>query len=178
MERFATLLVTMLLTIVGYTQGVGKQNYDCVKRYNYSVTARLKNYPFNVSSGIQIVSFKENDSRDKDSLPRQNDTICYSRLYEVQMLTYSQVDRLTDILYNYGFRVTTHTAVIYDCYNPRNAIIFLDKGGKAFEFIEICFECRRTEESSPRISIGQLCIQKMDMLKDFFSKAGIEYGSK
>jgi hypothetical protein len=123
------------------------------------------------------VSFKENETSDKDSLPRQNDTICYARLFEVKMLTYTQVDNLTDILYNYGVWVITHIAGTHDCYNPRNAIIFLDKNGKPFEYIEICFECKRTEESSTRISIGQPCDQKMDMLKDFFSKAGIEYGT-
>jgi len=62
------------------------------------------------------------------------------------------------------------------CYNPRNAILFKDKNGKVFEFIEICFECKRVRESSEKISLGQMCDQKLDMIKDIFKKAGIEYG--
>jgi hypothetical protein len=173
-----TFLVAYFLVISSFAQSTEERNHGCVKNHNYSFAARLKNYPFNLSSGIQLVSFNENEAIDKDSLPRQNDTICYSRLNEIKTVTFSQVDKLTDILYNYGFRGNTHIMTIMDCYNPRNAIIFLDKNGKAFEYIEICFECRQTRESSPRISLGELCDQKLNMLKDLFNKAGIEYGIK
>ena len=82
----------------------------------------------------------------------------------------------TDIFYNYGFRGTTYTISEASCYNPRNAILFLDSRGKAIEFIEICFECSRILESSEKVNVGDLCDQKMDMLKELFKNVGIEYG--
>jgi hypothetical protein len=62
------------------------------------------------------------------------------------------------------------------CYNPRNAILFLDRNGKVFESIEICFECQKTKESSEKILFGQMRDEKMNMLKQFFKSAGIVYG--
>jgi len=159
------------------------RNHNCARQASKSFSVRLKKYPFSLASEVQFVSFRGSiDTVDNEivykngSLPMLNDTICYSKLYEIKTLTFSQVDTLTDILYNYGFRGTVYTMSMAMCYNPRNAILFLDKNGKAFEFIEICFECKRTRESSEKISLGQLCDQKLDMIKDIFKNSGIEYG--
>jgi hypothetical protein len=166
------------------------RSHDCFKYVSKPFAQRLKNYPFNRAAQIQLVSFKRHNDTlngaiimsDKDSLPRKNDTICYSRLFEVKNLTYTQVDKLTDILYNYGYRQQLKDdGLIYietslQCYIPRNAILFLDANGKVFEFIEICFECEKTRESSSKISLGVMCNQKLDLLKNFFKDVGFEYG--
>ena len=40
-------------------------------------------------------------------------------------------------------------------------------------FIEICFMCSRTEvESSEKINLGEMCDQKMQMIKNFFKGGG------
>ncbi len=160
-----------------------EKNHHCVKKTNKPFTERLKRYPFNLAAQIQLVSFKAGadtsqfqDMKDLDSLPRLNDTVCYSKLTELKSITFSQVDKLTDILYNYGFSGTIHIGSISLCYFPRNAILFLDKNGKVFEYIEICFECNKIKENSNKISLGQMCEEKMAMLKDFFKTVGIEYG--
>ena len=111
-----------------------------------------------------------------DSLPRLNDTVCYSKLTEIKSITFNQVDKLTDLLYNYVYGGPVYTGSMSFCYNPRNAILFLDKNGKVFEYIEICFECNETKESSEKVSLGQMCDEKMGMLKDFFKIVGLEYG--
>jgi hypothetical protein len=156
---------------------------ECARRAHKSFSTRLKNYPFNLTAKIQLVSFLgKMDTVDNEivfkngSLPILNDTICYSKLNEIKTLTFTEVDRLTDILYNYGFLGKVRIMSIDECYNPRNAILFIDKNGTAFEFIEICFECKRTRESSERISLGEMCDQKLDMIKEIFKNAGIEYG--
>jgi type VI protein secretion system component Hcp len=166
-----------------------ERNHNCIKRINRTFTTRLKNYPFNISSQIQFVSFKEKIDTLKygdsiivykntlgSSLPRNNDSICYSKLFEVRNLTLPEIDRLTDLFYNYVFSGQTFTISEANCYNPRNAILFLNDKGKAFEYIEICFECQKTEQSSEKISLGDMCDQKMDMLKELFKKVGVIYG--
>ena len=160
-------------------------NHKCVRKENKSFSVRLKNYPFNLAAQIQFVSFKGtidtseyHDLKMNDSLPRLNDTVCYSKLEEVKTITFSQADELTDILYNYGYAGQTSLGSFADCYLPRNAILFLNPQGKVFEFIEVCFECRKTEVSSKNISLGQMCDQKISMLKDLFRTVGIEYGVK
>jgi hypothetical protein len=171
-------------------QAAFDKSQDCFKYSSTQFAQRIKNYPFKNAAQVQLVSFKrQNDTlngvvlmNEKDSLPRQNDTICYSRLFEVKNLTYAQVDNLTDILYNYGYRrQSSNTGLIYigtslQCYNPRNAILFLDPKGKVFEFIEICFECEKIVESSSKISLGVMCNQKIGLLKNFFKYAGLEFG--
>ena len=172
-------------------QEIHDRSEDCAKRGSLSFTQRLKNYPFNKASQIQLVSFKRhNDTLESGviignktySLPRKNDSICYSRLFEVKNLTYVQVDKLTDILYNYGYRQQlkntglTYIETVAQCYNPRNAILFLDAKGRVFEFVEICFECDRMEESSKKINLGVMCNQKLELLKGFFKQVGLEYG--
>ncbi len=162
-----------------------ERNNECKRNMNLTFTSRLKKYPFNISTQIQFVSFRAgfmtaaSDSGERyisNSLPRLNDTICYSKLVEIKAINFLQVDRLTDIFYNYGYRGNTNTISEASCYNPRNAILFLDSNGKVFEFIEICFECDKTRESSDKISLGDMCNQKTDMLKKLFKKVGIEYG--
>lgn len=136
-----------------------EKNHHCVKKTNKTFAERLKKYPFNLTTQIQLVSFKGGvdtsqlqDMKNLDSLPRLNDTVCYSKLTELKSITFSQVDKLTDILYNYGYGGAVYIGSISLCYFPRNAILFLDKNGKVFEYIEICFECSKTKCKLPRSS--------------------------
>ncbi len=86
------------------------------------------------------------------------------------------MDSLTDILYNYGFGGPIRIQTESMCYDPHNAISFVDKQGKVFAYIEICFLCGKTRGSSEKISLGEMCDQKIDMLRRFFKTVGIEYG--
>ena len=47
---------------------------------------------------------------------------------------------------------------------------------KVFEFIEICFECDRTRESSNRVSLGTGCNQKLQLIRNYFKAVGINFG--
>ena len=169
-------------------QELSDRSHDCARVKSIPLTERLKLYPFNKATQIQLVSFKSSDDTVvgedyKDSLPRINDTVCYSKLFEVKTLISSQVDTLTDLIYNYGFKFkykpkekVYFIGSMLQCYNPRNAILFLDKENQVFEFIEICFECERTRTSSDNVSLGIECNQKLQLIKEFFKAVGIDYG--
>jgi hypothetical protein len=62
------------------------------------------------------------------------------------------------------------------CYQPRNAIIFLDTNGNIFAHIDICFECRKIETTPANINWGGFCIGKLDIIKQYFASVGIKYG--
>jgi hypothetical protein len=163
-------------------------SHDCASLNIISLAERLKRYPFDKTKNVQLVSFKSSYNTEtgeyyRDSLPRMNDTVCYSKLFEIITLIPSQVDRLTDLIYNYNFKFKYEPKgdvyfikSLMACYNPRNAVLFLDKDNKVFEFIEICFECERTETSSEHVNFGTNCNQKLLLIKDFFKKSGIQYG--
>jgi hypothetical protein len=164
------------------------ESKKCGKIYSIPSADRIKNYPFSKAEKIQLVSYKNHTEGQInyyiDSLPRMNDTVCYSKLFEIVTLRKAQVDSLTDVLYNYGHK-STYTAPngVYfigsdkSCYNPKNAILFLDQENNVFEFIEICFECDKWKTSSEKIKMGESCSDKMTLLKDFFAVSGIRYGT-
>lgn len=165
-----------------------EESRECGKVYALTPAERNKKYPFSKASTIQLVSFKNNSTDelnyDRDSLPRINDTVCYSKLFEIITLRSSQIDILTDLLYNYG-RKSTYTppngvfltGSIPTCYNPRNAILFIDQNNQVYDFIEICFECDDSRTSSKNIDLGEPCTNKLKLLKQFFLEVGIHYGT-
>ena len=104
-------------------------------------------------------------------------------MFEVKTLTSEQVGTLADIIYNYDYKFeyklrgnVYFTGSMINCYNPRNAILLLDKDHNVFEFIEVCFECDKYRESSDRVSLRTDCNQKPGLIKNFFKGVGIEYG--
>lgn len=60
---------------------------------------------------------------------------------------------------------------------PRNAILFYDNENNLIGFLEICFECNNYRSSNMDITIGELCKQKMQLMKEFFKDCGIKYGT-
>ncbi|PWV57014.1 hypothetical protein [Chitinophaga sp. S165] len=166
----------------------------CVKNANLSFAARIKKYPFNGSAQVQLISFEGSVQISSDSefvirnavpaIIEADYTISDTTMKESKALTLSQIDTLTGILYNYGVpRISAGEKMITTksesgCYIPRNAILFRDSNGKALAFIEICFECSGTRLSDKRISLGDTCGEKLNMIKQFFIKAGIRYGTQ
>lgn len=169
-------------------QELMNKSQDCARIKSIPFNERMKLYPFNKTKQIQLVSFKSSfdtlvGEYYQASLPRLHDTVCYSKLFEIKTLATSQVNSLTDLICNYGFKFTYKPkqkvyfiGSMLQCYNPRNAILFLDEDNKVFEFIEICFECKRIRTSSDSVSLGTNCNQKLLLIKDFFKDAGIQYG--
>jgi hypothetical protein len=160
---------------------IERRNHECLHRQGKSFTLRLKNYPFNKAAQIKLVSFLHKTDKVKGDkfgeLPKQNDTISYSQLHEVKTLTLTEIDKLTDILFNVGFRGPVSSESEISCYEPRNAILFLDKNGKTFEYIEICFGCEKTVVSSNKIIVGDICNQKFELIMKFFRSVGIMHGT-
>jgi len=152
-----------------------KRNHHCTKNTRHSPEQRRKNYPFNMSAVVQLVSFDGlvKITADKEVIVVSPDPGVIvdgvappaMTVKEEKTLSPAQIDELTDILYNYGFAGPIIGQKALLCYSPRNAILFRDDKGEAFAFIEICFECHNTRESSDQISLGQMCDQKLDMIK-------------
>lgn len=166
-------------------------NYACDKKHNLSASERLKNYPFNKAKSVMLVSFDNNfleyiispGSKDTTTsynyggkLPVENDTLCFSKLKEKIILSKAQIDSLTDILFNYDFKGEVNYGINHDCYEPHNAIVFLNAKDKMFEFIEICFLCDGNRTSSKRVSTGKFCGGKYELLRDYFSNVGLRIG--
>ncbi|PYF74055.1 DMP19 family protein [Pedobacter nutrimenti] len=184
------LLFITILFLAGKTQGqvpgfteptpreelIIKLANECFNTSKYKPIQRLAIYPFNKVSSIKLISFKEDDL-----IPVHKKRIDNSKVLESCTLNTVQTNELTEILYNIGYNPDIKPILRllsnYKCYEPRNGILFLDAAGKAFEFIEICFECHRTRASSKKVVQGIFCEDKFSLLKNFFQQAGIQYGT-
>ena len=160
---------------------IAEINNQCLHTSKYKVRERRAFFPFNSATTIKLVSFSDT-SRIYTPIAVNNFVIDYSKVIESTTLSNAGIDSLTDILYNVGLTpVKGLRFEIADpggkCYNPRNAILFIDGQGKVTQYIEFCFECHRYYLSSIKIKNTVYCEQKYDLLKNYFLEQGIRYGT-
>jgi len=173
---------------------LAEYNAQCVHRNKYTAAHRLKFYPFNKAAQVKLVAFNGvsdpnaviimNDGNQKAepkinswTSPFNENKIDTTQFIEVKLLNKTQINKLTDILYNIGERAPNIWADPgASCYNPRNAIIFINSKGKIFAYIEVCFECQRIRTVPENMKIGQFCDDKLALLKRYLAGQGIIYG--
>jgi len=164
-------------------QNIYEDNANCVRCRNIDFKNRLKMYPFSNTTQIVIVSHKtkngmigEELQKYLDSVKIGQDTINLKEFEQQISLNLAQIEKLTDVIFNYSHKGKEYAISDAMCYQPRNAIIFLDSNNKILGFIEICFGCNHIRTSDKRLDIGDYCEQKYDLIKDIFRECGIKYG--
>jgi hypothetical protein len=150
---------------------------ECAFSNRYTKAQRLQMFPFNKTSEVVLLSYKE-----FTSFPVKKGVITNKSVLEKCTLKQYQVDSLTSLLYNVNYTpVKNLTMIVADpgasCYEPRNGILFLNNVNKVFAYIEICFTCQRRLKSPARINDGKYCSGKYELLDKFFFDAGIKYGT-
>jgi hypothetical protein len=156
-----------------------QRNQNCFYHYKYSRQQRLQLYPFKEAKKVLLVSFAQPDSVIMGGeLPLENGMVNLKLLTETKAISQEEIDSLTDLLYNQSYGGNFYSFSRSLCYNPRNAILFLDRFGQVFAFIELCFECHDYRLSSKRIKAGDFCNQKYELLRKFFAANGIAFGTK
>lgn len=164
------------------TDSLAEINFKCLKTNLLSVKQRGRNYPFNKAAKIELISFIDMVKNFTTPIPVKNKKLEQTKVREQRSLNDEQINELTNILYNIGrtpipnLRYTITSSAT--CYEPRNGIIFINSRGDIFEYIEICFGCRKSRISSRKVKFGDTCEQKYDILRDFFIKNGLEFGTK
>ena len=152
---------------------IDERSIGCSYKRKYSAEQRMKFYPFNISDSIHLVSFRCH----WNNYPINKDGFIKDSLIESKSLNKSDVDKLTDILYNNFYRNHTNYGQSPQCYfEPRNAILFLNKG-KLVEYILICFHCGEQEKSTVEINTGDNCSEKFEILRRFFIAKGLKFGT-
>lgn len=163
---------------------------DCMLYNTYSPSQRLVKYPFSKALQVFAVSFKSNAGQKTDTTNLQNEynkrglqikkgILDTTTLIEKKKLTMDQIDHLTALLYNidYKYKKRSHIIETMSCYEPRNALIFLDKNEQVFDYLEICFSCLRSNSQNDKFDIGSECTQKYELMSNYFKKIGVNYGT-
>ena len=149
----------------------------CLHRNKYTAVQRRSFYPFNKATKISLISFRDTTSQYLSRLPVKKGVLDTEMVREETRLSVAETDKLTDLFFNYGYKSKKYSTVSdpSGCYQPHNAILFFDDNRKVLDYIEICFDCQNTRYSSNQISMGEGCIEKFSMLKDFFTSHGIKF---
>lgn len=167
-----------------------KEEYSYCTYYNkYTIAQRRAMYPFFKATKILAVSFKyagfgpEDPFSKVQELPTEgliinNGVMDTTTLIEKKELNFIQIDKLSNLIFNTDYRKKdkTHYLTFGKCFEPRNAIIFLDSEGRVLDFLEICFNCQQYRSGSEKLDPGVLCTQKYELLSDYFKVVGITYG--
>ncbi|MBE8725713.1 hypothetical protein C4F50_12225 [Flavobacterium sp. KB82] len=161
-------------------------NTKCIRKNSISEKERASYFPFAEASQVKIISFR--DKGDLNEMPGQQlirhllslkmgKDLFNEALYdETAVLTSEQINQLSDIIFNFSYtKLPIEDYDVY-CYNPRNAIFFLDAENHIIAYIELCFGCNKYRSSDKRLSLGDYCTEKYDMIKAIFEKSHIVYG--
>ena len=149
-------------------------DYNCVLNGTLTKEQRRAISHFKIAKKIKLISFSQNVVT---ATPIDHNILASKYLKDEITLTDSQIDQLTEILYNYNYSKElkvwgySHNG----CYEPRHSIVFLNSSDKVFGYFEICFECRNVTTLPAGENIGTFCADKYELLKDFFKSAGVQF---
>ena len=164
---------------------------DCNFYNDYSAKKRLSRKPFGQSKKIELVSFENEYVEKIDSvvhmdccrteIPKKDSKIDRSHLKEIIPLTNSQIDSLTNIFFNYDYGRAENGLISNPdlaCYKPRHAVLFFRKkaDSEPFAYFEICLECQYVKTFPKQYKLGNFCVGKYDLLREFFRQTGITSG--
>lgn len=153
-------------------------NMSCVHDNKFPEAKRNALYPFGKAKKVLLISFNDKDWRLGyfSETPKITDLSVAKTSKE---LTKNDINKLTDLFYNYGFKKMELVKTMVeekDCPELKNAILFIDDKGKIFEYIAFSFGCDEVEFSSRKVSYGDDCTTKKELVKEFFISKGIEIG--
>ncbi len=143
-----------------------------------SKTASLDKYPFTKTSSIMIASF-ENLQYVTDSLsiiecreiPKLNGKVNIIGFEKLIRLNKSEYKKLQDVIYSKS--IEENIIGKGDCSETGYAILFFDKTGNIFEYIQFCFNCGTFSSSFAHDKLKNEDYQKLDQLKRFFENNGM-----
>lgn len=122
--------------------------------------------------------FNSMNPKDTTGLNVENGVLNRSSLKEIKELSSTQIDELTELLYNTTTRTGRHHPnPSHACFNPRDAFVFFDRNGKVFDFLEVCFECNAMQSLSDKIWFRFGCDDHLELLRKLFIRVGIQYGT-
>jgi hypothetical protein len=168
MNKKNSLLLIIVLLFASLTKaqiGVDKK-YDCATISHLTFPERMNKYPFNKSTRIQIISFT---SDTLTRVPYKNKKLDWEQTKDSITLTKSQVDSLSNILFNVGCKADTVTFGINYAVGVDIAILFYNSQNQLADFVLICFECMNFSISTEknRRELGKPCNQKIEIIKSF-----------
>lgn len=131
---------------------------------------------FEQTKKIDLLAFYDRDQWEKEDYPSHSYKVNYLKNNKVNIkekylrnkitLNQIQIGKLKDSLES--CKPQDGVAM---CYMPRHSLIFYDNNDKIFGYIEICFDCNRTESSKNLEFLSDCVLWQKELFKEF----GITY---
>jgi hypothetical protein len=156
---------------------------NCYKVKNANIVKRLQNYPFNQAKTVMLIAFEsffrlDSNYRSTSRALIQKDTLVKKNLKQIIKLDSTQINQLTNIIFNYGLgkHCYVNARTVYGCYEPRHGIVFLDSNDSVIDFFEICFECNSyiTKDKLLENSLSK-CNNQLSLIKKYFEQIGVTH---
>ena len=158
---------------------------------------RIKKFPFNKTSKIKLISYNLDFKKEPvytpqligDSIAIKNnenkklpvelsDILANKNLEKAQQqknLTLTEIQELSDIIFNECAKYRMGLFSKAGCYFPRNAILFYDENDKIFAHFEICFQCGGFTSDPKNLFEDDFdCDDIYSKLEVFFNKVGMQ----
>ncbi|WP_445432837.1 hypothetical protein [Chryseobacterium indoltheticum] len=158
---------------------------------------RIKNFPFNKTSKVKLISYNLDFKKEpiytppspNESTSTKNENLRKSprklfeilsdknltRAYQQKSLNLSEIQELTNIIFNECDKYSTGIINSAGCYFPRNTILFYDEEDNIFAYFEICFQCNGFESEPKELFKEDMrCESIYEKLENFFNKTGIK----
>jgi hypothetical protein len=172
---FSNIATVLLISIVNehsseYFPIYKKNKKDTTTKV--SVTSNFREYISNRKSSNQFLKIWHMRFKGKKE----------EKVYAIEekKLDNNNVDSLKRII-KYYYRLKVHEPELPKCYEPKNAILLLDKKNRLIAYIELCFSCigwriLSDNKISDYISFENLYCWCNSEMSDFFKRNGIKYG--
>jgi hypothetical protein len=139
----------------------------------------LDKYPFTKANTIMIASF-ENLQYVNDTLsiikcleiPKVNGKVNVGGFEKLLKLNKSEYQKLSKIIFSKS--IEENIIGKGNCSETGYAILFFDKVGNVFEYIQFCFNCKTFLSSFAPENLKNDDYEKLDLLKKLFDENGIE----
>lgn len=172
---------------MGWEKGYKNEFSDCEIYNKFTAKQRLTMYPFSKAAKVLAISYKYGGWGDMEDEKLQspkiglniiNGLLDTTTLIEQKGLSNKEIDELTNLFFNTDYKKKDVNSITRGaCFEPRNALIFLDSNNQVVDYLEICFTCAESRAGSDDLKIGVLCNQKYKMFSDYFKNVGVRYGT-
>ena len=139
----------------------------------------IDKYPFSKANSIMIASF-QNLQKVNDTLsiiqckeiPKINGKANIGEFEQLVKLHKSEYKQLSNIVFSKSIEENFIGKGI--CSETGYAILFFDKTGNVFEYIQFCFNCKTFFSTFAQEKLKNEDNEKLSLLKKFFEENGIE----
>lgn len=139
----------------------------------------LEKYPFNKANSIMIASFM-NLQKVSDTLsiiecreiPKVNGKVNIGEFEKVVKLNESEYGKLSNIIFSKS--IEENIIGKGNCSEIGYAILFFDKVGNVFEYIQFCYNCKTFSSSFGQDKLKNGDYDKLNLLKKLFDENGMD----